>query len=264
MTPDHRSCRRLHPRQRPRRRRVRARCSSSPGMKHDPHARRGAARRDDRVHLREAVDANARLVRGGRRGAGRDAARALREELQLGRGETLADTATALSGYAAAIVVRTFARPRSRSSPRGDRAGHQRAHGRAPPVPGAGRPAHAPRALRRARGAEGRLRRATATTSRTRSPRRRAWRASSSSSPPRRGTRRTSPATVVADPAEAVGRDAVYTDVWASMGEEAERDARLEASRPYQVDEELMALAARTRSSSTACPPTAARRSPPR
>ena len=31
------------------------------------------------------------------------------DELQLGRGETIADTARTLSGYAAAIVVRTFA-----------------------------------------------------------------------------------------------------------------------------------------------------------
>ena len=39
------------------------------------------------------------------------------------------------------------------------------------------------------------------------------------------------------------GADAVYTDVWVSMGEEDERERRLEALRPYQVDERLMALA---------------------
>lgn len=36
---------------------------------------------------------------------------------------------------------------------------------------------------------------------------------------------------------------AVYTDVWVSMGEDAERAARLEALAPYRVTQELMALA---------------------
>jgi ornithine carbamoyltransferase len=48
------------------------------------------------------------------------------------------------------------------------------------------------------------------------------------------------------DPAEAVrGADAVYTDVWLSMGvPEAERPARLRDFRPYRVDASLMAMAA--------------------
>lgn len=37
--------------------------------------------------------------------------------------------------------------------------------------------------------------------------------------------------------------DAVYTDVWASMGQEAERQARLDAFREYQVNEALLARA---------------------
>ena len=46
-------------------------------------------------------------------------------------------------------------------------------------------------------------------------------------------------------PAEAVkGADAVFTDVWVSMGEEAEAEERARALRPYQVGTELMALAA--------------------
>jgi ornithine carbamoyltransferase len=46
------------------------------------------------------------------------------------------------------------------------------------------------------------------------------------------------------DPCSAVaGVHAVYADVWASMGEESERDARMLALAPYQVTEELMALA---------------------
>jgi len=47
------------------------------------------------------------------------------------------------------------------------------------------------------------------------------------------------------DPATAVaGADVVYTDVWTSMGQEAERARRLEAFRGYQVDEALVARAA--------------------
>jgi len=50
---------------------------------------------------------------------------------------------------------------------------------------------------------------------------------------------------VTADPAEAVkGADAVYTDVWVSMGQEAETAAREDAFAGYQVDETLMAEAA--------------------
>ena len=45
----------------------------------------------------------------------------------------------------------------------------------------------------------------------------------------------------VVDPVEAVERaDFVYTDVWVSMGQDEEADARVEALRPYQVDEALM------------------------
>lgn len=50
--------------------------------------------------------------------------------------------------------------------------------------------------------------------------------------------------TVTADPAEAV-RDAVavYTDVWASMGQEGERDVRRRDFAAYQVNGKLMARA---------------------
>jgi len=52
--------------------------------------------------------------------------------------------------------------------------------------------------------------------------------------------------TVVDDPREAVaGADAVYTDVWVSMGEEAEQAARLTALEPYRVDNKLMRCARR-------------------
>ncbi len=44
-----------------------------------------------------------------------------------------------------------------------------------------------------------------------------------------------------ADPVEAVrGADFVYTDVWTSMGQEEERELRLEIFRPYQINAALM------------------------
>ena len=49
---------------------------------------------------------------------------------------------------------------------------------------------------------------------------------------------------VVEDPREAVhGAHAVYTDVWVSMGDDAEREERLRSLAPYAVDEELLSLA---------------------
>ena len=50
--------------------------------------------------------------------------------------------------------------------------------------------------------------------------------------------------TLTADPAEALaGAHAVYTDVWASMGQESEAAARAEAFAPFQVNEALFAKA---------------------
>jgi ornithine carbamoyltransferase len=50
--------------------------------------------------------------------------------------------------------------------------------------------------------------------------------------------------TLTNDPAEALtGAHAVYTDVWTSMGQEAEAAARLEAFESYQVDEAMFAWA---------------------
>jgi ornithine carbamoyltransferase len=47
------------------------------------------------------------------------------------------------------------------------------------------------------------------------------------------------------DPAEAVkGADVVYTDVWASMGQEEEGAARRAAFQGYQVNARMMSLAA--------------------
>lgn len=50
---------------------------------------------------------------------------------------------------------------------------------------------------------------------------------------------------VFVDPREAVaGADAIYTDVWTSMGQEVEAAKRRRTFRPYQVDSALMAAAA--------------------
>jgi ornithine carbamoyltransferase len=50
---------------------------------------------------------------------------------------------------------------------------------------------------------------------------------------------------VTHEPEEAVrGAQAVYTDVWASMGQEAEAERRRRDFAPYQVTPELLAKAA--------------------
>jgi ornithine carbamoyltransferase len=51
---------------------------------------------------------------------------------------------------------------------------------------------------------------------------------------------------VLTDPAAAVsGADVVYTDVWTSMGQEAEKKERQERFRPYQVNARLLGQARR-------------------
>lgn len=50
---------------------------------------------------------------------------------------------------------------------------------------------------------------------------------------------------VLNDPVKAVeGADVIYTDVWVSMGQEAERKKRLKALKPYQMNKKLLAGAA--------------------
>jgi ornithine carbamoyltransferase len=52
-------------------------------------------------------------------------------------------------------------------------------------------------------------------------------------------------ATLVTDPAEAVeGADAIYADVWVSMGDEATADERRAALEPYRIDDALLDRAA--------------------
>ncbi|EDX71525.1 ornithine carbamoyltransferase [Coleofasciculus chthonoplastes PCC 7420] len=52
--------------------------------------------------------------------------------------------------------------------------------------------------------------------------------------------------TITDDPKAAVkGANVIYTDVWASMGQEASADARIPVFLPYQVNEQLLSLAAK-------------------
>jgi ornithine carbamoyltransferase len=49
---------------------------------------------------------------------------------------------------------------------------------------------------------------------------------------------------ILRDPREAVGRaDVIYTDVWVSMGQEGEAEERKRRFRPYQVNEALLSCA---------------------
>ena len=50
--------------------------------------------------------------------------------------------------------------------------------------------------------------------------------------------------TLTGDPRQAViGADAVYTDTWTSMGQEADKEARAQIFLPFQVNRALMAQA---------------------
>jgi len=182
------------------------------------------------------------------------------QELQIGRGESIADTARSLSGYCAAIVIRTFAQRTV------DELG---AWATVPVVNALSDEHHPCQALadlltirETFGGLEGRrlafvgdggdnvahsLLEAGALSGLD----------VALACPPEYGPRpgileearelaRATGATlsVVEDPRQAVARaDAVYADVWASMGEEAEHDTRARVLAPYEVTTELMALA---------------------
>ena len=210
---------------------------------------RRASRRGDRLHLREAVDTDAGLVRGGDCTARRDADRA------LAAGAAARPRRVDRRHGSLALRLRLGDRDPHvragdgrRAGTLGDGAGRERSLRRAPSVPGTGGLAHdrggvrrrrrTPARIRRRRrrqrrplAARGRLR-SLASTSRSRARR---------SSPPTRACSRMPDASrggrepsspIVHDPAAAAsGADAVYADVWASMGEEGERDVRGEGAR---------------------------------
>ena len=182
------------------------------------------------------------------------------QELQLGRGESIADTARSLSGYVAAIVIRTFAQETVDELARwatvpvvnalsdehhpcqaladlltieevfGDTVGRRLAF----VGDGGDNVAHSLLEIAALAGLDVTI-----------------------ACPPeyapdehvladaRRLAEQTgAELTVVHDPATAIaGADVVYADVWASMGEESERLARTRALAPFQVTEELMTLA---------------------
>ena len=183
------------------------------------------------------------------------------QELQIGRGESIADTARSLSGYCAAIVIRTFAQETV----------DELARWATVPVLNALSDQHHPcqalADLLTVREALGEL-----------SGRRLAFVGDGGDNvahslleagalsgldvtigcPPRYApdshvlvearrlaARSGAHLSVVSEAREAVaGADAVYADVWASMGEEGEHEARAEAFLPFRVTEELMSFAA--------------------
>ena len=61
---------------------------------------------------------------------------------------------------------------------------------------------------------------------------------------------------IIDDPRKAVeGADAVYTDVWVSMGEEAQKETRVRLLTPWQVNEDLMRATGRERTIFLHCLP---------
>ncbi len=182
------------------------------------------------------------------------------QELQLGRGESIADTARSLSGYVSAIVIRTFAQETV----------DELAHWATVPVVNALSDKHHPcqaladlLTIEEVFGAVAGRRLAfvgdggdnvahsllevaalagldlTIACPPEFTPDPRVF-----ANALRLARRSGAQLTIVHDPAAAAsGADAVYADVWASMGEEGESDVRAKALGPFQVTDQLMALA---------------------
>jgi len=164
------------------------------------------------------------------------------DELQLGRGETIADTARTLSGYAVAIVVRTFAHATVEEIAR---------HATAPVINALTDEHHPCQALadlltlfERFGRLDGLKVAFVGVGNNVAASLAEAGQLTGMEvviAAPEGYAARIHGARVVTDPVEAVeGAHAVYTDVWVSMGEEVEREARLRELRAYQVDERLM------------------------
>jgi ornithine carbamoyltransferase len=181
------------------------------------------------------------------------------DELQLGRGEPIADTARVLSAYSAAIVVRTFAQ---------DVVDEIAAASEVPVINALTDEHHPCQALadfltlRERFGALHGLRLAyigdsdnvarslmeagavTGVDVVVASPPRFQFDTREMGRIEHDAAAHGGHLTLVDDPREAVqGAHAVYTDVWVSMGEEGEREQRLRALDRYRVTPELMDLA---------------------
>jgi ornithine carbamoyltransferase len=175
------------------------------------------------------------------------------DELQLGRGEPIADTARVMSSYCAAIVIRTFAQ----------RDVQEMADASSVPVINAltddHHPCQALADLLTLRERFGSLEGLTVAyvgdgnnvahslMEAARLASFELWLACPPGYQPDAEITRVAgdAVRVVHDPREAVaGAQAVYTDVWVSMGDEEERGRRLSDLAAYRVDADLMALAA--------------------
>ena len=168
------------------------------------------------------------------------------DELQLGRGESIADTARILSGYVHAVVIRSGS----------DETVAELAGAASVPVINGLTPAHHPcqaladlLTLRERFGAlagivvayvgdGNNVARSLAILGRTAGVEVRV------ATPPGYELEPGLAALDTHDPREAAsGADALYTDVWVSMGDEAEAERRRADLGPYRLDEGLMALA---------------------
>src|SRR5436305_3149034 len=180
-------------------------------------------------------------------------------DLQLGRGETLKDTATVLSRYVDGIMIRTFAQDDVEELAR---------HGSVPVINGLTDSSHPCQALADVMTIRERLGRFAGVTVaylgdgnnvcaslmvaaaklgmnfRAATPK--GYEPSREAVEIAREAAAESGATIdlLADPHEAAaGADVLYTDVWTSMGQEDERERRLRDLAGFGIDAELMGLA---------------------
>jgi ornithine carbamoyltransferase len=180
-------------------------------------------------------------------------------DLQLGRGETLKDTATVLSRYLDAIMIRTFAQDDVEELAR---------HASIPVINGLTDSSHPCQALADVMTIRERLGRldgvsvvylgdgnnvcaslmvaAAKLGMRFRAATPEGYEPDPAAVETAREAAAESGATVevLHDPrAAATGADVLYTDVWTSMGQEEDRDRRLHDLAGYGIDEELLRLA---------------------
>ena len=180
-------------------------------------------------------------------------------DLQLGRGETLKDTATVLSRYLDAIMIRTFAQEDVAELAR---------HASIPVINGLTDSAHPCQALADVMTIRERLGRLDGVTVaylgdgnnvcaslmvaapklgmnfRAATPKGYEPSAEAIEIAREAATKTGATIELLADPREAAaGADVLYTDVWTSMGQEEERERRLRELAGFGIDDELVALA---------------------